>query len=85
MLWDFVHFSYCGIFSTYHIVRFCPLFILWDFAMWNFVLWDRILFVWISACVLLAGYRLHHVHAHTHIHADTQATHNVISPMVLFI
>ena len=28
------------VFSNFHIVGFCPLFMLWDFVMWDFVLWD---------------------------------------------
>ena len=28
------------VFSNFHIVGFCPLFMLWDFVLWDFVLWD---------------------------------------------
>ena len=28
------------IFLNFHIVGFCPLFMLWDFVLWDFVLWD---------------------------------------------
>ena len=27
-------------FSNFHIVGFCPLFMLWDFVLWDFVSWD---------------------------------------------
>ena len=30
-------------FSNFHIVGFCPLFMLWDFVLWDFVLWDFVL------------------------------------------
>ena len=37
---SFLQFSYCGILSTFYVVGFCPLFMLWDFVLWDFVLWD---------------------------------------------
>ena len=50
ILWDCVHFPYCEILSTFHIVGLCPLFIAWNFFLCNFVRRDFVL--WDSARIL---------------------------------